>query len=82
MEDGGKNRITGSNGKDIYIDVPLGTVVKNSIDDKLLFEITEDGEEKIICEVVRVEEVIGTSNHLRIKHQDMPKLELQSKKCK
>lgn len=48
--DGGKNRITGSNGKDIYIDVPLGTVVKNSIHDKLLFEITEDGEEKIICE--------------------------------
>ena len=48
--DGGKNRITGSNGKDIYIDVPLGTVVKNSIDDKLFFEITEDGEEKIICE--------------------------------
>ena len=48
--DGGKNRITGSNGKDIYIDVPLGTVVKNSFDDKLLFEITEDGEEKIICE--------------------------------
>ncbi len=48
--DGGKNRITGSNGKDIYIDVPLGTVVKNSIDDKILFEITEDGEEKIICE--------------------------------
>ena len=48
--DGGKNRTTGSNGKDIYIDVPLGTVVKNSIDDKLLFEITEDGEEKIICE--------------------------------
>ena len=48
--DGGKNRITGSNGKDICIDVPLGTVVKNSIDDKILFEITEDGEEKIICE--------------------------------
>ncbi|PDH47756.1 MAG: GTPase ObgE [Bacteroidetes bacterium MED-G13] len=48
--DGGKNRITGSNGKDIYIDVPLGTVVKNSKDEKLLFEITKDGEEKIICE--------------------------------
>ena len=48
--DGGKNRITGSNGKDIYINVPLGTVVKNSIDQKLLFEITKDGEEKIICE--------------------------------
>ena len=48
--DGGKNRITGSNGRDIYIDVPLGTVVKNSMDEKLLFEITKDGEEKIICE--------------------------------
>tara|TARA_B100000886_G_scaffold102344_1_gene67999 strand:- start:492 stop:1487 length:996 start_codon:yes stop_codon:yes gene_type:complete len=48
--DGGKNRITGSNGRDIYIDVPLGTVVKNSMDQKLLFEITKDGEEKIICE--------------------------------
>ena len=48
--DGGKNRITGSNGRDIYIDIPLGTVVKNSIDQKLLFEITKDGEEKIICE--------------------------------
>ena len=48
--DGGKNRITGSNGKDIYIDVPLGTVVKNSTDEKLLFEITKDREEKMICE--------------------------------
>lgn len=48
--DGGKNRITGSNGRDIYIDIPLGTVVKNSVDQKLLFEITKDGEEKIICE--------------------------------
>lgn len=48
--DGGKNRITGSNGKDIYIDVPLGTVVKNSADEKLLFEITKDREEKMICE--------------------------------
>ena len=48
--DGGKNRITGSNGKDIYIDVPLGTVVKDNSDEKLLFEITKDGEEKIICE--------------------------------
>tara|TARA_S200000501_G_scaffold371114_1_gene413544 strand:- start:2156 stop:3151 length:996 start_codon:yes stop_codon:yes gene_type:complete len=48
--DGGKNRITGSKGKDIYIDVPLGTVVKDNSDEKLLFEITKDGEEKIICE--------------------------------
>tara|TARA_Y100000991_G_scaffold171874_1_gene133644 strand:+ start:86 stop:1081 length:996 start_codon:yes stop_codon:yes gene_type:complete len=48
--DGGKNRITGSNGKDVFIDVPLGTVVKNTNDEKIIFEITSDGEEKIICQ--------------------------------
>ena len=48
--DGGKNRITGSNGNDVFIDVPLGTVVKNTIDEKIIFEITGDGEEKIICQ--------------------------------
>ena len=47
--DGGKNRITGSNGKDIFIDVPLGTVVKNTTDQSTIFEITEEGEERIIC---------------------------------
>ena len=47
--DGGKNRITGSNGSDVFIDVPLGTVVKNTIDEKIIFEITRDGEEKIVC---------------------------------
>ena len=48
--DGGKNRITGSNGSDVFIDVPLGTVVKNTIDEKIIFEITRDGEEKIVCQ--------------------------------
>ena len=48
--DGGKNRITGSNGKDIFIDVPLGTVVKNTTNQSTIFEITEEGEERIICE--------------------------------
>ena len=48
--DGGKNRITGSNGKDVFIDVPLGTVVKNTNDEKIIFEITKDREEKIVCQ--------------------------------
>ena len=48
--DGGKSRLTGANGNDIYIQVPLGTVVKCSEDEKTLFEITDDGEEKIVCQ--------------------------------
>ena len=48
--DGGKSRLTGANGNDIYIQVPLGTVVKDTEDEKTLFEITDDGEEKIVCQ--------------------------------
>ncbi len=49
-EHGSKSRSTGADGKDIYIDVPLGTVVRDPETNELIFEITENGEEKIICE--------------------------------
>jgi len=45
---GSSGRSTGADGEDIYIDVPLGTVVRDSETDSVLFEITEDGEEKIV----------------------------------
>ena len=38
----------GRNGKDIYLDVPLGTVAKDAETGEGLFEVTEHGEEKII----------------------------------
>ena len=47
---GGKSRSTGKDGEDIYIDVPLGTIVKDGETQKTLFEITENGEEKILVE--------------------------------
>ena len=49
-EHGGSARSTGADGKDEYIDVPLGTVVRDAETNQILFEITEDGEEKIIAE--------------------------------
>ena len=49
-EHGSKNRSTGADGKDVYMDVPLGTVVKNANTNEILFEITENGEEKIVAE--------------------------------
>jgi len=49
-EHGSKNRSTGGNGSDIYLDVPLGTVVKDFETGKVLFEITEHGQEKIALE--------------------------------
>jgi GTP-binding protein len=45
---GSSNLKTGSQGKDVYIDVPLGTIVRDEESDEILFEITEDGEEKIV----------------------------------
>ncbi len=47
--DGGSSRSTGSDGEDRFIDVPLGTVVKDKETGELLFEITENGEEKILA---------------------------------
>lgn len=38
----------GADGKDIILEVPLGTVVKDADTMEPLFEITEDGEEKIL----------------------------------
>lgn len=45
---GGQNQRTGAKGDDEVLDVPLGTVAKDAETGKTLFEITEDGEEKIL----------------------------------
>jgi len=45
---GSSNQSTGADGKDIYVDVPLGTVVREEETEKFIFEITGDGEEKIL----------------------------------
>ena len=47
---GGKQRSTGANGEDVFLDVPLGTVVRNTQTNQILFEITEHEEEKIVLE--------------------------------
>jgi GTP-binding protein len=48
--DGGSSRSTGSDGEDKFIEVPLGTVVRDKETDEILFEITEHGEKKIIAQ--------------------------------
>ncbi|MCQ2214715.1 MAG: GTPase ObgE [Bacteroidales bacterium] len=48
-EAGGKQRSFGSDGEDAYIEVPLGTVVKDAETGEELFEITQDGQEEILA---------------------------------
>lgn len=47
---GSASRSTGADGADVYVDVPLGTVVRDAETNEILFEITEHGEEKIVVE--------------------------------
>jgi len=49
-ENGGESRSTGAEGEDVILDVPLGTVAKDVETGETLFEITEDGETRIIVE--------------------------------
>ncbi len=46
-EHGGKQRSTGADGADVVLEVPLGTVVRDSETGQVLFEITEDGQQEI-----------------------------------
>jgi GTP-binding protein len=45
---GSGSRSTGAQGEDVYIDVPIGTVIKDAETNELLLEITEDGQEEIL----------------------------------
>ncbi len=48
-ERGGAAMSTGKSGSDVILDVPVGTVAKNADTGETLFELVEDGEQKILC---------------------------------
>ncbi|KJD31516.1 GTPase CgtA [Tamlana nanhaiensis] len=48
-EHGSSGRSFGADGEDAFIDVPLGTVIRDTETNQIIFEITEDGEEKILA---------------------------------
>lgn len=48
--DGGKQRSTGADGSDEYIEVPLGTVIRDTETNKVIKEITEEDQEYVVAE--------------------------------
>ncbi|MDE3045426.1 MAG: GTPase ObgE [Verrucomicrobiota bacterium] len=46
---GGSNNCKGKNGRDLLIKIPLGTLVKDSITQEILFDFTEQGQQWKIC---------------------------------
>ena len=47
---GAKQRRSGEDGEDIVVELPLGTVIKDTETGQIVHEILEDGAEYIICE--------------------------------
>ncbi len=45
---GGKQTSTGANGEDVYIEVPLGTVLRDTDTQKIVAEVTEENQEVIV----------------------------------
>jgi GTP-binding protein len=48
-ENGSKDLCSGAYGRDVYVDVPLGTLAKDAETGEFLMEITQHGEEKILA---------------------------------
>ena len=48
--DGSKSRSSGSNGKDVIIRVPVGTIVKDTETDQILYESINNGDKKIVVD--------------------------------
>lgn len=48
-EKGGAALRHGRNGEDIYLDVPVGTTVKDAETGEVVMDLTEPGEERILC---------------------------------
>ena len=47
---GSKSRSSGADGEDVFLDVPLGTVVRDTETNEILFEITDEGQEIIVAQ--------------------------------
>jgi len=47
-ENGSQNNRTGADGEDVVLDVPLGTVARDAESGEIHFEITEEGEQKVL----------------------------------
>lgn len=45
---GSGNLKTGAQGKDVYVEVPIGTIARDEETGEFLFEISEDGQEEIL----------------------------------
>ncbi|MEN8138731.1 MAG: GTPase ObgE [Bacteroidota bacterium] len=47
---GGPSQSTGSQGEDLILEVPLGTIIKDGETGEFMFEVTEDGQEGVLLE--------------------------------
>ena len=46
---GGKNLCSGKNGEDLLLEVPCGTLIKDADTEEVLYDLTQDGQEIVLC---------------------------------
>lgn len=69
-ENGGKSQLTGADGEDIYIEVPIGTIAKNE-EGEVIGEILEDGQEVVLMRGEKEVWEMSILNLQPTKRQDM-----------
>ena len=69
-QNGSENNRTGRSGKDVILDVPLGTVARDAETNEIAFEITEDGEQRVLTQGGRGG--LGNSNFATATRQTPP----------
>ena len=61
----------GKSGEDLYIDVPIGTVVKDAETGKVIVDLSQEGQVELVLKEVEAEKVTLTLQLLQDKHQDL-----------
>ena len=69
--DGGKRNCTGADGDDVVIKVPVGTVIREAESGKVMADMTENAQEKIIIKGGKGGKGNQHLQRLQDRHQDM-----------
>ena len=77
----GSNRY-GKAGEDLYIDVPIGTIIKDVETGKVVADLSKEGQEELVLKVEEVEKEIHILQQQQGKFQDLHKLVKKEKKKK
>ena len=81
-ENGSGGNKYGKSGEDLYIDVPIGTIIRDSETGKIVADLSKEGQVELVLKVEEEEKEILILLQLLDKFQDLHKQEKMEKKKK